>query len=81
MPAYDDILFPTRAEATDALDQMIAIIAQYDVVTVADLFESVGVTGEFTDENWGWTDLRGADVQRINEGYVLDLPRPAPIAP
>lgn len=77
--AYDDIVFSTRAEATDALDQMIAIIAQYEVVTVADLFEMAEVTGEFTDANWGWADLRGADVQRVSEGYILNLPRPAPI--
>lgn len=77
--AYDDIVFASRAEATEALDQMIAIIAQYDAVTVSDLFEMAEVTGEFTDDNWGWTDLRGADVQRVPEGYILNLPRPMPI--
>lgn len=73
---YDEIILATRAEATEVIDNLIAIIAQYDVATVADLFELVGVTGEFTDEKWGWTDLMGADIQRIHEGYLLNLPRP-----
>lgn len=73
---YDEIILATRAEATEVIDSLIAIIAQYDAATVDDLFELVGITGEFTDEKWGWTDLRGADIQRIHEGYLLNLPRP-----
>lgn len=78
--AYDEIVFSTRAEANDALDQMYAILSDYEVVSVSDVFEMAQLTGEFTDSNWGWTDLQGADVQKVTEGYVLNLPRPAPIA-
>lgn len=77
---FDEIILGTRAEAVEVIDSLIAIIAQYEVATVADLYELVGVTGgDFIEEKWGWTDLRGADVQRINEGYLLNLPRPEPL--
>lgn len=71
-----EIILSTRVECTEVLDQMIAIIAQYDAVTLADLWEMLNTTGEFTDEKWGWTDLMGADVIKVHEGYLLDLPAP-----
>jgi hypothetical protein len=77
--SYSEIILASRAEANEVLDQMIAIISQYGTVSVSDLFELVGHTGEFTDEKWGWSDLLGADVQRLNEGYLLNLPKPSPL--
>ena len=77
--AYDDIVLETRGEATEVLDTMYNIISQYDSVSVADLFDAVGISSEFTDEKWGWTDLHGADIRRVHEGYLLDLPRPQPL--
>lgn len=75
----EEIYLGTRAEASAVLDQMIEIIANYDWVSVADLFEMLGVTGEYTDEKFGWDDLRGADVQRTADGYLLILPHPVEI--
>lgn len=77
--SLDEIILETRAEANDVLDQLITIIDQFEVATVADLWDTLGVTGEFTDEKWGWTNLMGADVQRIGEGYLLNLPQPQPL--
>jgi len=71
-----EILFTTRAEATEVLDAMIAIIAQYQSVTVADFWELLGKTGEPTDENFGWTELLGADVISTGGVYLLELPNP-----
>lgn len=71
-----EIVLASRVEATEVLDAMIAIIDQYETVSVADLWDLIGVTGEPTDEKWGWTDLIGADVIKVHEGYLLDLPRP-----
>lgn len=76
---FDEIILATRAEATEVIDQLFAVISQYEIATVADLYELVGVPSNFTDNNWGWTDIRGADVTRVRSGYLLDLPRPEPI--
>lgn len=73
---FDEIILATRAEADAVLEQLYEVLSKYDVATVADLYELVGVTGEYTDEKYGWTDLHGSDVTRIREGYLLNLPKP-----
>lgn len=76
---FDEFILDTRAEAHEVLDRLHHRIDQYEVATVADLYDLLGQTGEYTDAKWGWTDLRYADITRITNGYVLDLPRPEPI--
>lgn len=71
-----EIVLESRAEAIEAIDQLYTIVDQYEQASIADLLEMLGETPEFTDDKYGWTDLRGADVQKIREGYLLDLPRP-----
>lgn len=73
---FGEIIIPTRPEAEAVLEGLFALLDEYDVATVSDLYEMVGVSSQFTDRNWGWTDLRGTDIRRIREGYLLDLPRP-----
>lgn len=73
--SYDDIVIPTRGEAERVLASMEDILAKYGTVSVADLFDLVGITGNYTDNRYGWTDLRGATVGRARDGYVLKLPR------
>lgn len=72
---FDEIVLATRAEGEEVIDSMFEILKQYDAVTVSDLYELIGQSGNFTDEKFGWTDLRGAGVTRIKGGYLLNLPR------
>lgn len=76
---FDEIVLETRAEANEVIDGLYEIISTYDTVTVADLYEMIGQSGNFTDEKWGWTDIRGAGVVHVRGGYLLDLPRPIPL--
>lgn len=76
---FDEIIIPTKVEAEEVIDGLFTLIQQYETVTVADLYEMVGQTGDFTDEKWGWTDLRGAGVTRVKGGYLLDLPKTEPL--
>jgi hypothetical protein len=73
---FDEIVLPNRAEAEAVIEQMFDVLSQYQAVSVSDLYEMVGITPQFTDEKYGWTDIRGAGVTRIQNGYLLDLPRP-----
>jgi hypothetical protein len=75
---FDEIILATRVEAQEVIDRMYDLIQQFEQVTVADLYELVGVNGNYTDENWGWTDLRGIGATRLSGGggYLLDLPKP-----
>lgn len=76
---FDEIILATRGEAQEVLDQLFSLVSEYDVANVADLYEMIGQTGDFTDEKWGWFDMRGAGITRVKGGYLLDLPRPEPI--
>lgn len=76
---FGEIILETRVEAEEAIDKLRLMIDQYDVTTVSDLYDMVGITGEFTDDKWGWTDLRHAGTRRVRDGYLLELPRPEPI--
>jgi hypothetical protein len=73
---FDDIVLPTRGEAEKVLDTMVEVWREYGSVRVADLYDLVGITSEYTDNNFGWVDMRNADVSRVRSGYVLDLPKP-----
>lgn len=73
---FDDIVLPNRGDAELVLDQLRDQITKYDVATVSDLYNLVGLSGEFTDDKWGWGDLRDAGVVYKRQGYLLDLPRP-----
>jgi len=76
---FDEIILPTRVEAEEVIDRLFDLVAKYETATVADLYELVGVTSAYTDDKWGWTDLRGAAAVRVRNGYLLDLPRPEPL--
>lgn len=73
---FDDIEFDTRAEAEVVLDRLYDLVNDYDYATVSDLYDLVGIDAKFTDENYGWYDLRGSTIRRIRTGYILDLPKP-----
>lgn len=73
---FDEIILPTRVEAEEVVDRLFDLVAKYDQATISDLYDLVGVSGNFTDEKYGWTDIRGAGVTRIRNGYLLDLPKP-----
>lgn len=73
---FDGIVIATRVEAQEVLKRMFDIIETYDTATVSDLYELVGITPSYTDSHWGWTELPGADIVRVRDGYLLDLPKP-----
>lgn len=76
---FDDIIFDSRGEAENVLIAMEEEIDNYGIVSVSDLYELVGITGNYTDNRYGWTNLRTASVARTRDGYTLKLPRALPI--
>lgn len=77
--SYDDIVIPTRGEAEEVLLQMEDLIETYDVVSVADLYDLVGKESRYTDNHYGWTNIRNAEPIRVRDGYILKLPKAMPI--
>lgn len=77
--SYDDLLFNSRGEAEAVLAGMDEIMANYQMVRVSDMNELAGVTGNYTDVNYGWTDIRSAQVIRVRDGYMIKMPRALPL--
>ena len=73
--SYDDIILETRGEAEDVLARMDELIELYGMVSVADLYDLVGITGNYTDNKYGWTNIRNAEPVHVRDGYMLRLPK------
>ena len=73
---FDDVIIESRAEAEDVLSSLVDQIENYDVATVADFYDLVGLSTEFTDNKYGWKNLSQATVNRVQDGYILVVPRP-----
>lgn len=76
---FDSIILESRGEAEEVLDRLCELIDTYKVASVADLYDLVGVDFEYTDNKYGWMNLRNAEVVRVRDGYTLKLPKAVPI--
>ena len=72
---HKDIILETRSEAEEVLDRMTELLDAYGYVSIADMYDLVGVTCEYTDNKYGWTNLRNAEAIRVRDGYLLKLPK------
>ena len=59
--------------------RMDELVESYGVVRVADLYDLVGLTGNFTDNKYGWTNVKNAQIVRVRDGYMIKMPRALPI--
>lgn len=76
----DEYIIESRGEAEDVLSRMDDMIATYGVVSAADFYDLLGVSCDYTANNYGWTNIRNAQVARARDGgYVIKLPRAMPI--
>ena len=76
---YEDVILETRREAEEVLNRMEDLIDSYGVVSVADLYDLVGISGNYTDNKYGWMNLRSAGIERTRDGYMLLLPKVKPL--
>ncbi len=79
VPEYEkgQTLKDARTAAEAVLFELKYLISEYGHATVADYYNQIpGVRAVFTDNDWGWTDLRDARVKPVREGYIITLPRP-----
>ncbi len=76
---FDEIILETRGEAEEVLSHLVDLTVDYHQATVADLYDLVGISSNFTDNKYGWTDLRTANISRVRGGYLINLPRTEPL--
>lgn len=73
---FDDIILESRGEAEEVLSHLVDLTEDYGMASVADLYDLVGVTSNFTDNKYGWDNLASGRVVPVRGGYLLELPRP-----
>ena len=71
--------FGKAEEVREALREIIATYSS-KTATVADYYQLVGIEPSKTDFSWGWTDLSKAQIVRCKDGWVIEFPRPKPVA-
>lgn len=76
---FDEIVYESRGEAERVLDEMDALIERYGVVRVADQYDLSGLTQPYTSNSYGWNNIRNAEVSRVNDGYIIRLPKARPL--
>jgi hypothetical protein len=74
-----EIILHSRADAEVVLERLADILETYQVVSVADLNELVGLPSAHVDNKWGWTYLANSGIRQVREGFVLELPPTEPI--
>ncbi len=73
---FDEIILESKAEADEVLSNLVDLIDDYGIASVGDLYDSLGIHSDFTDQSYGWMNLSSASVRRVREGYILHLPKP-----
>jgi hypothetical protein len=74
-----EIILNSRDDAEIVAERLADIIDKYDVASVADFHELVGLPSSYVDNKWGWSSMKGVDIRQIREGYLLDLPPVEPL--
>ena len=79
---YDQgsVVVGSRSDAEAVIEQMDGILDTYGIVSVADLYDLVGMSSNYTDNNYGWTNIRNAEPVRLRDGsWEIRMPKAVPI--
>jgi hypothetical protein len=71
---FNDIVLSTREEAALVVERLVDIIDKYDTVSLADLYDLLGLPSSHVDNKWGWSYLNNVQIRQIREGYLIELP-------
>ena len=72
---FQSVGFSSRGDAERVLMQMDELIDIYGSANIGDFYDLVGMTGDYTDNRYGWTDLQSAVPVRERDGsYSIQFP-------
>ena len=72
---YADIEYPNRGAAERVLYKLHDIFAEFNSVTLAELYEASGLEHPYTYTKYGWKSLRDVEIVRRGDGYFIKLPQ------
>ena len=70
-----EIELDTYTDSQNVIYQLQALVDQYNQATIADLYDLVGIDGDFTDNNYGWKDLTRVSVIPYGRKFIIRMPR------
>ena len=77
---FDEVVVDSYAEADRILSRMDEQIVDCGSVCVGDMYDYAGLPMNWTDNKYGWTDIRDARPERTRDGkYVIRMPKAKPI--
>ncbi len=76
----DEIVFDQRIDADSVLDALSEQVERYGCFTIADYYKACRQPYEYTDDNYGWYDMRGIQIVHMSGGgWTIDFPKAQPI--
>lgn len=76
---FENVIFGTRGEAEDVLAHLVDSTIEYGEVTVREFYELSNIEADYTDEKYGWVNLREAYVDRTRDGHIIVFPPTRPL--
>ena len=74
---FREFVFDDKRDAEMVLSELCEAIDVYGWAKVSDFYSLVGETERnFTAQGYGWEALGSARIERVRDGWVIDLPRP-----
>lgn len=70
----NDIILQSREEAELVVERLLDCIDKYQVASLADLYDLLGLETSHVDNKWGWTYLNNVEIRQVRNGYLIDLP-------
>lgn len=77
---FEDVIFDSKPDADAVLAKLTEMIDMYGVVSVNDAYDACDLSAPYTYNNYGWTSLSSAYVDRNRHGeWVIHFPLALPI--
>lgn len=76
---YKNIVLKDKEKAKRVVDEMYQRIDDYDQVSIAEMLDSMELTGSYNDNNWGWTSKKDIGIRRVSNGWLIDVADAEPI--
>lgn len=74
---FREFVFDDKRDAELVLSELCEAIDVYGWAKVSDFYSLVGETDRnYTAQGYGWEALGSATIERVRDGWVIDLPRP-----
>jgi len=56
------------------VERLTDVVDMYEVVSVADMYDLLGLPSTPIDNKWGWTHLPNIEVRQTRDGYKISMP-------